>query len=87
MGIATALRPLFVTHYRAEDPPGLIEDEIVHVYGGRFAGTPSPDPAEAEAWRFASLADIAAEMAAEPDAYSVWFRKYVAEFGAALARL
>src|SRR5689334_21695042 len=35
MGVACALSFLFSTHYRADVPGGLIEDEVVHVFGGR----------------------------------------------------
>src|ERR1700751_3508150 len=40
MGFTCALTHLFTTHYRAEVPGGLIEDEVVHVFGGRHDGTP-----------------------------------------------
>jgi isopentenyl-diphosphate Delta-isomerase len=39
MGVACELQLLFSTHYRADVSRGLIEDEIVHVFGGRFDGT------------------------------------------------
>lgn len=84
MGIAVTLRPLFTARYRAAVSNGLVENEVVHVFGGRFDGTPSPDPAEVEDWRYAALDAIAADISAEPERYSVWFRKYLAEFRAGL---
>ncbi len=86
MGFTTALRPLFVAHYRA--PVGdLIEDEVVHVFGGHFDGEPKPEPSEVDAVRWISLDDLTKDMAARPDAYTVWFRKYVAEYHERLVEL
>ena len=60
---------------------GLVENELVHVFGGRFEGEPNPNPGEVEDWQWLSPDRIQADVAAEPDRYSVWFRKYLAEFG------
>ena len=84
MGVAVALRPLFTARYRAPVSNGLVENEVVHVFGGRFEGTPLPDPAEVEDWRYAALDAVAKEVAVAPERYSVWFRKYLAEFRSAL---
>jgi isopentenyl-diphosphate delta-isomerase len=77
MGIDCALEPLFVTHYRAAVSDGLIEDEVVHVFGGTFDGPARPDPAEASEWKWATLAELKADMRARPQAYAVWFRHYL----------
>ena len=44
MGIACPLEPMFVFDYRADVPGGLIEHEIVHVFGGLHDGAVKPDP-------------------------------------------
>jgi isopentenyl-diphosphate delta-isomerase len=80
MGIVCPLGYLFSTHYKAAVSNGLIEHEIVHVFGGRFDGTPKPDPSEIAAWEWRTPADIARDIDARPDAYSVWFRKFCREF-------
>lgn len=87
MGFACPLAPLFVTHYRADVSNGLVENEIVHAYGGRFDGTPVPDPAEVEDWQWATLDEIAAGIAHAPERYSVWFRVYLERFGSAIAAI
>jgi len=87
MGFACRLRPLFIARYRSPVPPDLIEDEIVHVFGGHFAGTPSPDPGEVADWRRAGLGEIAADMLRAPERYSVWFRHYLATYRDALAAI
>lgn len=85
MGFACPLHRLFEARYKAPVSNGLVENEFVHVFGGSFAGVPEPDPAEVGGWRLESLAAIEREMAAAPERYSVWFRKYLREFRDALA--
>jgi isopentenyl-diphosphate Delta-isomerase len=86
MGIDCTLEPLFVTHYRAAVPVALIEDEIVHVFGGRHDHAVRPDPAEAEEWKWMAWSDLMQDMRARPDAYAVWFHHYIAEHGDTIAQ-
>jgi isopentenyl-diphosphate delta-isomerase len=79
MGVDCTLEPLFVTHYRAAVSDGLIEDEVVHVFGGTFDGPVNPDPAEASEWKWAALAQLKADVRAQPELYAVWFRHYLTE--------
>jgi isopentenyl-diphosphate delta-isomerase len=81
MGFTCPLTPLFTARYRAEVSNGLIENEFVHVFAGTFEGVPDPNPDEVGDWRWASLDEIRDAIAADSDAYSVWFRKYLDEFG------
>lgn len=79
MGFACPLTLLFSMRYRAPVPGGLVEHELVHVFGGRFDGTPEPDPGEAMAWRWRHPASIAEDVAKRPEDHTVWFRKYCRE--------
>jgi isopentenyl-diphosphate delta-isomerase len=85
MGVACALEPLFRFSYRAEVPGGLIEDEVVHVFGGLHDGPIEPDPAEVDGYRWIALPELKTDIRNRPDAYTVWFRQYVAERGDAIA--
>jgi len=85
LGVSCALTPLFKFSYRAEVPGGLIEDEIVHVFGGRHDGPMAPDPAEVGDWKWIALGDLTADLRTRPDAYTVWFRQYVEEHGKLIA--
>ncbi|HXL69439.1 MAG TPA: isopentenyl-diphosphate Delta-isomerase [Xanthobacteraceae bacterium] len=87
MGIACPLTFLFSTHYRAAVSNGLIEDEIVHVFRGRFDGTPVPDPAEASAWRWEHPREVERQLANRPQDYTVWFQQFRREFWAELTEL
>jgi isopentenyl-diphosphate delta-isomerase len=80
MGFTCPLTPLFTAHYRAEVSRGLIEDEIVHVFGGTFDGVPDPDPAEVAAWCWKDADAVAREVDERPERYTVWFREYRRRF-------
>jgi isopentenyl-diphosphate delta-isomerase len=80
MGFTCPMTFLFSTHYRAAVSNDLIEDEIVHVFGGRFDGMPDPDPREVADWIWKAPDDVARDVDARPDVYTVWFRKYRRQF-------
>ena len=84
MGFTCPLTLLFTTHYRAAVPGGLIEDEVVHVFGGRFDGIPDPDPHEVADWRWKAPEAVAREIDELPDIYTVWFREYRRRFWPAM---
>jgi len=85
MGVTCPLKPLFRFAYRADVSDGLIEDEIVHVFGGTHDGAVVPDPAEVDEWKWIALRDLKADLRARPAIYTVWFRQYVAEHGTLIA--
>jgi isopentenyl-diphosphate delta-isomerase len=76
MGIACSLSFLFPMQYCAPVSDGLIENELVHVFGGRFDGSPDPNPEEVMAWCWKHPAELAKELDEQPAAYTVWFREY-----------
>ncbi|MBZ0139051.1 MAG: isopentenyl-diphosphate Delta-isomerase [Pseudorhodoplanes sp.] len=80
MGIICPLSFLFRMNYRAEVSNGLIEDEIVHVFGGRFDGEPTPDPLEVSDWCWKFFDEVERDVNLRPDIYTVWFRKIRSEF-------
>ena len=80
MGFVCPLIFLFSMQYRAEVSNALIEHEIVHVLGGRFDGTPDPDSFEVLAWRWQPLHEIACDVDARPQNYTVWFQKFRRDF-------
>ena len=81
MGIDCPLEPLFVARYRAAVSNDLIEDEIVHVFGGTHDGAVAPDPSEVSDWKWISHAELIADQAANPECYTVWFLHYMRGFG------
>jgi isopentenyl-diphosphate delta-isomerase len=80
MGISCPLAFMFAMHYRAQVSNDLIEDEIVHAFGGRFDGTPVPDPLEVSDWCWKPYGEVEQDVDARPDIYTIWFRKIRNEF-------
>ena len=86
MGVDCELTPLFIARYRAAVSNDLIEDEVVHVFGGTFDGTVAPDPKEASDWKWMPFEELLADLAANPARYSVWFRHYLEHHRDAIAK-
>jgi len=87
MGFVCDLRKLFVTSYHAPLDRGLIENELVHVYGGIYDGVVAPDPTEVDDIKWQTPHSIVRDVAARPGHYTVWFAKYVREFLPAIEAL
>jgi isopentenyl-diphosphate delta-isomerase len=86
MGITCELAPMFVYRYNTPVPGGLIENEVVHVFGGQHDGAVKPDPAEVSEWKWIAYPLLTADMCTRPDAYTAWFKLYVEQHGDMLAR-
>ena len=59
MGFSCPIDPLFVFDYNTPVSGGLIENELVHVFGGRHDGPIKPDPAEVAQWKWIRFDDLA----------------------------
>lgn len=77
MGFDTALTPVFTLSYRVDFPNGIIENEFDHVYLGRYAGSPQPNPHEVEDHVWLPMDEIMRWMGKEPDQFTHWFRLIV----------
>jgi isopentenyl-diphosphate delta-isomerase len=85
MGVDCPLQPLFVANYRAAVSNDLIEDEVVHVFGGVHDGPVVPNPAEVSGWKWISFSELVTDQSARPQAYAVWFLHYMREHGEQIA--
>jgi len=77
MRIACPLTPIGTFTYRAELDAGLTEHELVHVFRGLYDGPVAPDPNECDGFSWSSPDAIRRQIAAAPQSFSVWFKKYV----------
>ena len=80
LGLAAELSPRGVVEYRAEVGNGLTEHEVVHVFEGHLKQPILPDshdPHEVAETRWASLAELSAEIEADPDSFTPWLRIYL----------
>jgi isopentenyl-diphosphate delta-isomerase len=86
MGVTCELKALFIAHYRAAVSNDLIEDEVVHVFGGTHDGAVAPDASEVSEWKWMPYAELMADQAAHPEHYAVWFRHYLRSQRDAIAK-
>jgi len=77
MGIQCPVELLLTTSYRAEVSNNLIEDEVVHVFVGRYDGPVTPNNDEVSEWTAISLPELVADQGSHPEAYAVWFLHYL----------
>ena len=75
------LTPVGQVEYRAEVGPGLVEHELVDVFVARTTQAPdlAPDPDEVAETRWMGLADLATDLAADPQAYVPWLHIYLSQ--------
>ncbi|WP_029687234.1 isopentenyl-diphosphate Delta-isomerase [Tatumella saanichensis] len=73
MGISTILTAAFELSYHLTVTDGLSEHEYGHIFFGHCDQPPILNPAEADAWRYSSLSQLQAEMAAAPQRFTPWF--------------
>lgn len=75
MGFSCELSPWFTFHYQASFSNGLHENEIDHVFLGRYDGPVLPDPGEVSEYRWTDLEELRADAEEFPEKYTVWFRE------------
>jgi isopentenyl-diphosphate delta-isomerase len=86
MGFECALEAVGGFVYRARMGE-LTEHEFDHVFAGRFDGDPRPDPAEVMEWRWMDLDELARDLKAHPERYTVWLAKALSVYSATSRRV
>lgn len=79
LGMAATLQPAGHYSYRADLPNALVENEYVHLFAAWAKEDPLPNPEEVDSVRWISPDALLADIAAAPEAYTAWFRLYVAD--------
>ena len=75
LGFDCPLAERFQFEYRATSAAeGLTEHELDHVFTGTWAGPVAPNPAEVATTRWVAPAALEAEVSAQPDAFTPWFK-------------
>lgn len=74
MGFDCNLRYVKTFHYKIDFLDGMIENEVDHVYVGRYDSTPNPDPAEVCEWKWVNLEDLLSDIKSNPENYTYWFK-------------
>lgn len=73
MGIDCGLKEIFSFIYKASLGE-LTEHEFDHVFVGQFEGNPSPNPEEADGWKWISVEDLKKDVRENQEIYTPWFR-------------
>lgn len=81
MGFCCDVKEIFSFRYELPLENTMIEHEYNHVFIGFHDGDPLPDPAEVEAWRWLSLAEVRAEAARRPHLFTPWFTLILHDYG------
>lgn len=74
MGLDLSLKKIFSFQYKAKFDNGLTEHELDHVYIGTTDHDPLPNPEEVGAFRWLSTAELEAEIKANPEQFTAWFK-------------
>jgi len=75
MGISCKLTEVFSFIYLEELENGMSEHEFDHVFTGISDHHPNPDSDEVMDWTYTDFNSLKKDIAENPEAYSVWFRK------------
>jgi len=73
MGFDSQLKEIFKFHYKAKFENGLVENEIDHVFVGKFDGKPKIDEEEVSEFKWISVEELKGDMAENPEKYTLWF--------------
>lgn len=73
MGFDCELKEKFVFQYRAEFENDLIENEIDHVFFGKWNGVPKLNPEEVSEYRWISLKNLSKEIEKKTQDFAPWF--------------
>ena len=74
MGFSVELKEVTSFIYKAPFDNGLTEHEFDHVLVGQYNDDPKPNPVEVGHWKWMSLEAINADIDANPDHYTAWFK-------------
>lgn len=74
MGFDCHLKEIFSFTYKAQCDHNVFEHEYDHVFMGTHDGDPTPNPEEADDWKWTDLEELRTDVQMNPDRYTAWFR-------------
>ena len=75
LGFTCPLQHISSFHYEADYNKEFGENEIDHVFVGRFDGVIQPNKDEIGDWRFIPLDELSRDIHKSPEKYTPWFKK------------
>jgi len=73
MGFRCDLKEILAFTYKKTFDNGLTEHEFDHVLVGYYDKDPSPNPQEADDWKWVTADFVSNDMQKNPDSYTYWF--------------
>ncbi len=80
MGFDCELEKIGVFHYKAEFDNGLTENEIDHLFKGKYDGKIAPDPAEVGDIKWIDIEALKKDIEENPNDYTVWLKIIMERF-------
>ncbi len=80
MGFTTPIEYIGQFIYKTEFENGLIENELDHVFVGRFNGEPKLNLEEVEDYKYIGADELNRDIEKHPQKYTVWFKKIVEDY-------
>ncbi len=83
LGFTLPLRETRIVEYEADVGNGLFEHELVHMFLGEADKETlriAPNPAEVAEARWVTPSELHAELRAQPERFTPWFRIYVERY-------
>ncbi len=74
MGFDCELAETFSTRYNTPVGGGLIENEYLHVFFGRYDGEPRPDSADVMGWKWMSMPSLIDDAHRNSGSYTAWLK-------------
>lgn len=74
MGFSCPLKKIFKFQYKADFSNGLTENEIDHVFIGKYGGEPELNEEEACEWKWVNLEELEEDIDKNPEKYTPWFK-------------
>jgi isopentenyl-diphosphate delta-isomerase len=74
MGFTTSLKETTSFIYKAPFDNGLTEHELDHIMVGYYKQAPVINTDEVASWKWMPLEDVKADIAAQPELYTAWFK-------------
>lgn len=74
MGFTTSLKETTSFIYKAPFDNGLTEHELDHIMVGYYEQAPVINTDEVASWKWMPLEDVKADIAAQPELYTAWFK-------------
>ena len=74
MGFECDLQWIFNFTYKVQFKNHLIENEVDHVFIGRFDGSPKPNADEVVDWKWMDLETLVVDVKKNPESYSYWLK-------------